>query len=172
MSSVCKQGAVPALCCNGVWLRLPLLALQKKGCSVKNWGTWMDQHCSINIKWDYSPAVVSLLSAELLKWSQNSSSFQMGGASVHCPDHPAGTSGNRLHTWPLQKCDHTWKVSYAWVVLLEETLPLSPPADFSLSFSLYFCMATASPKSYSKEIVRLGWSLNNSSLKDSKFHLL
>lgn len=40
-------------CCHAAWLRLPFLALGKKGGSVLYWRTWMGQHCSINMKWDY-----------------------------------------------------------------------------------------------------------------------
>lgn len=102
VDSVLKKRALSAQFCSGPTLAeifLPCPGKERRFCFTKYWGTWMGQHCFINMKWDYSPAVVSLLSTEPLKHLQNSKGFQLGGAIV--ADHPVGTSGNGLCTWPM-----------------------------------------------------------------------
>ena len=97
----------------------------------------MGQHCSINIKWDYSPAVVSLLSSEPLKCLQNSRGFLMGGIIVQKPDHPEVTSCSRLCTQPLQKFSNVLK-SFLWWVCAMGKPQLPPFSSHWLLFPCYF----------------------------------
>ena len=90
-------------------------------------------------KWSFS-----LLEQEFT----DSKGFQMGGAAVQNPDHPTGTSGNGLCTWPVQKFNNTSRVSD------DRSVPLgnhSPSFSFPLtSFSPSSCMTLDLPKNLFK----------------------
>ena len=65
--------------------------------------------CSINVKLDYSPAVVFTTFIRAIETFAKQQRVSDGRDRCSKPDHPVGTSGNRRCIQPLQKFSNVLK---------------------------------------------------------------